>query len=230
MPAMRWTLATVLGLIPSLAAAHITLVSPAPRNSSQKSSPCGTAGGVRGTNITTLAPGATVSLTWKETIDHPGHYRIAFDDDGQDFVRPPTANGSTMGSDPTVLIDLIADIQGGGLPAGGRTYTQEITLPNVECANCTLQLIQVMTDQSKAPYTTGNDSDDVYFQCVDLVLAAGAPDPDPTDPDPTAPDPTDPDPTDPMGDLEDGGCSTGGGAGLGFGALALVGLRRRRKK
>jgi hypothetical protein len=225
---MRWILATAVTLAPSLAAAHITLVSPAPRNSSQKSAPCGTAGGVRGTNVTTLAPGATLTLTWKETVDHPGHYRIAFDDDGQDFVRPPTANDSTMGSDPTVLMDLIPDIQGNN-PAGGRTYTQDITLPNVECTNCTLQLIQVMTDASKAPYTTDDASNDVYFQCVDLVLAAGAPDPDPTDPDPTDPDPTDPDPTDPMGDLDGGGCSTGAGAGL-LAAFGLVGLRRRRRK
>lgn len=224
---MRWILATAVALTPSLAAAHITLVSPAPRNSSQKSAPCGTAGGVRGTNITTLAPGATLTLTWKETIDHPGHYRVAFDDDGQDFTRPPTANDSTMGIDPTVLIDPIADIQG-GLPAGGRTYTQDVTLPNVECDNCTLQLIQVMTDLSKAPYTIDDNSDDVYFQCVDLKLTTGAPDPNPTDPDPTDPNPTDPDP-DPSGDLDGGGCSTGGGAGLAFGALALVGLRRRRK-
>lgn len=224
---MRWILATALTLTPSLAAAHIALVSPAPRTSSQKAGPCGAAGSVRGANVTTLAPGATITVSWKETIDHPGHFRISFDNDGQDFVVPPNATATTEGME-NVMVDLIADVQGGGLPAGGRPYTQDITLPDIECENCTLQIIQLMTD--KPPYTLPTDaggSNDIYYQCADIRLAAGTPPPDPNpDPDPVPdPDPADPDPT---GD-DGGGCSTGGGAGLAFGALALVGLRRRRR-
>ena len=52
----------------------------------------------------------------------------------------------------------------------GATYTQTITLPNQACENCTLQLIQMMTD--KPPYTTDLASDDIYFQCADIALRA----------------------------------------------------------
>lgn len=227
---MRWILATALALTPSLASAHIALVSPSPRTASQKVGPCGAAGSVRGTNVTTLAPGATITVTWKETIDHPGHFRIAFDSDGQDFLRPPDAMTTTLGADESVvgtgvqvLVDLIADIQGNN-PAGGRTYTQDITLPNIECDNCTLQVIQLMTD--KPPYTTDDVSNDIYFQCVDLVLTTGAP-PPPT-PDAGVPG-SDAGDTPPGGDGGGGGCSTGSGAGL-LGMVALLGLRRRRRR
>src|SRR5687767_5344915 len=43
-----------------------------------------------------------------------------------------------------------------------------ITLPNMTCENCTLQLIQLMTD--KPPYTVDATSDDIYFQCADIAL------------------------------------------------------------
>ncbi|MFA9472798.1 MAG: hypothetical protein ACERNK_19695, partial [Deltaproteobacteria bacterium] len=53
-------------------------------------------------------------------------------------------------------------------------YMATVTLPNVTCDNCTLQVIQVMYD--KPPYTTpGND---IYYQCADLVLREGAAPPD----------------------------------------------------
>ena len=151
----------------SLAFAHIELIYPPPRTKDQKAQVCGRANSTRGPIVTTLAPGATITVVWLETFEHPGHYRLAFDDDGQDFPVPPTvAPGSTAGM-PTVLVDPIADIQGPGIP---RMYSHTITLPNIECDNCTLQLIQMMAD--RAPYTTDPLSDDVYYQCADLTLAS----------------------------------------------------------
>ena len=61
---------------------------------------------LRGTNVTTFQPGETITVTWTETVDHPGHYRIAFDDDGTDGLldpRQPTDNYSFT------LVDRIAD-------------------------------------------------------------------------------------------------------------------------
>jgi len=220
---MRWLLASALTLAPSIALAHITLVSPPPRTSSQKASVCGTTGSVRGANVTTFAPGATITVTWKETIDHPGHFRISFDDDGQDFITPPTAVGTTEGM-PNVMVDLIDDVQGNN-PAGGRTYTQDITLPNMECENCTLQVIQLMTD--KPPYDANSNpsSNDIYYQCSDIRLSNGAPPPPMPDAGVPGSDAGDP----PGNDDTSGGCSTGSGAGL-LGMLALFGLRRRRQR
>jgi MYXO-CTERM domain-containing protein len=147
---------------PTVAAAHIQLTNPAPRTLELKRSPCGLAGSTRGTNVIVLAPGAQLEVRWNETINHPGHYRIAFDDSGQDFPVPPTATGSTMGM-PTVLMDMIADIA-----TPGASYRQMITLPNITCESCTLQVLQLMTD--KPPYTVDALSDDIYYQCADIAL------------------------------------------------------------
>jgi MYXO-CTERM domain-containing protein len=164
------TLAAILA-VPAVAAAHLELTYPVPRTLELKRGPCGAVNSVRGTNVTVLAPGATIEIQWKETINHPGHYRISFDVDGQDFVVPPTATGSTEGM-TNVIKDLIADRV--TTPAA-NLYSQTITLPNVTCERCTLQVIQLMTD--KAPYTTDALSDDIYYQCADIALRTpGGPD------------------------------------------------------
>lgn len=221
---MRSTIILASLLAPSLALAHIAQTSPTPRGADQKAQPCGGVNSVRGTNVHTYAPGATIEVTWKETIEHPGHFRISFDPDGQDFTIPPDATTSTMGTDPLVLVDLIADV-GGAVPAGGRPYTQTVTLPNVECTNCTLQLIQLMTDGA---YTGAAD---IYFQCADISLVAGTP----AQPDAGVPMATDDaapmDPGGGGGGQVDGGCSTsGGGSSALLVLLGLVGLRRYRRR
>lgn len=114
----------------------------------------------RGDAITYFEPGETIKVTWVETINHPGHFRISFDEDGfDDFVDP--ASYSDFYTAPTVLLDDVPD-------TGGSTFSADVTLPNIECDNCTLQLIQVMTD--KPPFAPGTN--DIYYQCADLVLRA----------------------------------------------------------
>ena len=59
-----------------------------------------------------------------------------------------------------------------------QKYTWQLTLPNVECDNCTLQVIQVMEDNlAHGDYdpTPGVGIEDIYHQCIDLVLKQGAP-------------------------------------------------------
>jgi hypothetical protein len=151
-----------LMLFTSNAGAHIKLGSPVARDPSLKAGPCGTAGSVRGTNVTTFEPGEKITVTWTETVDHPGHFRISFDENGtDDFVDPKAFDD--FDTAPSVIVDNIADKVG-----SMQMYSQEVTLPNVECDNCTLQLIQVMTD--KPPFGGGND---LYYQCADLVLKGG---------------------------------------------------------
>lgn len=161
-------LVTAVALMASFgsAQAHIRLDYPMPRTLELKTGPCGAAGSTRGSNVTVLAPGATIEVKWTETVNHPGHYRVSFDPDGQDFTVPLDFNdfSQTM----NVLVDNIPDRAGSQL-----VYKQMITLPNMTCENCTLQVIQMMTD--KAPYGDGND---LYFQCADIALRNGAPTPD----------------------------------------------------
>jgi phage tail protein X len=157
-----------------------------------KEGPCGMTGGTRGENVYTYEPGETITLTAVETIRHPGYFRIAFDADGDDdFIDPASVapiNRECM-DDPAdkcgeddfynndaVLMDNL-DPQNPPLADSFKpaTHSWQVTLPDVECDNCTLQLIQVMTDLPgiHAPYDpSGPGADDIYFQCVDLVLEA----------------------------------------------------------
>ncbi len=221
---MRFVVLATLA-VPSVAAAHITLTDPPPRTTMEKTRHCGSSTAPRQATPKVAAPGSKYTVKWTETIDHPGHFRISFSmNNGTDFVIPPTSTGTTMGM-PTVLVDLIADVQG-NFPAAGRPYSQEITLPNVECNNCTLQVIQLMTD--KPPYTTDTASDDIYFQCADFILTNGAP----PQPDAGVPPMTGDDAGTTGGGTEtSGGCSAGGNGGslaVAAGIVAVLGRRRRR--
>jgi len=158
------TLVSLLAL-PATARAHIELSEPKPRYEDLKYGPCGkgTPGDARSKRVTSYKPGATITVRWTETIGHPGHYRIAFDPDGQRFTDPSSFTDTAPRQ--YVLVDDIAD------KTGTQDYEQTITLPSTPTQNGTLQVIQVMTD--KAPYGDGND---LYYQCADIVLDPAAPD------------------------------------------------------
>ncbi len=207
------TAAAALLVTPRPAAAHIEISSHVTRHGkgAQSLGPCGDADdGGPGANVYVYEPGETVAIAWREFIDHPGHYRVAFDPEGSDgFVDPVSADERY--SNDAVLLDGVDDI------ADVHDYEVMVTLPEVECEACTIQVIQVMTD--KPPYGDGND---LYYHCIDVQLVEGG-----------GPDM-----------LEEGcGCAvsvevagdaSGGGApGLGLGFLFLLGApllfaRRRR--
>jgi hypothetical protein len=146
-----------------------------------KAAPCGIAGSTRGTNVYTYKPGSTITISVDEYIPHPGYYRIAFDNDGDDgFVTPASISGEhgNCDGDPkcgpgmedfcnndTVLLDNL-DAHASMF---GASWTWSVTLPNVECDNCTLQIIQVMTDLDV--HGVAYPADDIYYQCIDLVLS-----------------------------------------------------------
>jgi uncharacterized protein (TIGR03382 family) len=217
----RWTALCALGgvLLPVAGAlAHVDLDAPTDRGCvDQKVGPCGNGCDSRSSNVTEVEPGATITVRWTETVDHPGHYRISFDDDGIDDFQNPTGYDDIQ-ENPTlpVLLDGIEDRDGGG------QYEVQVTLPDIECDNCTLQLIQMMTD--KPPFSLpGND---IYYRCADLTLRTGA---GSVDAGPPAPDAG---PGGGGGDGDGGGCNAGGQSAPGFawllalGALAYVGRRR----
>ncbi len=200
---------------PGIAGAHLGLEYPASRYGPDvlKRGPCGKVGGARTQNVTVLRPGATIDIVFDEFVEHPSHYRVAFDEDGvDDFVDP--GSQTDFYSNDAVLLDDIAD-------SPERVQTITVTLPDVECDNCTLQVIQVMYD--KPPFGDGND---MYYQCADLVLSRN---------DPVTPPPPDAgvnaDPTPPA--TSEGGCTMAsggpGGAG-GWAALAFFGALARRRR
>jgi MYXO-CTERM domain-containing protein len=221
MSRLAWLLSSLTLAVPATALAHAQLDSPVKRVAEMKAGPCGAAGSVRGTNVTVMEPGTMLEVRWTETINHPSHYRISFDPDGQDFTIPN--DFMDFSQTLNVLADNIPDGNGG-------SYTQMVQLPSEPCENCTLQLIQMMYD--KAPYGDGND---IYFQCADIALrVGGGPGPGPdagggnggggdAGIDPGTPD-----------DTISGGCSASSGqtSGILTGLLAagVVGLMLTRRK
>jgi hypothetical protein len=206
MSRMIWTGTFGCGLLATLmvtqAHAHISLERGVPPLNSRsgdqalKEAPCGTAGSTRGTNIYTYAPGETITVSLLEYIPHPSYFRIAFDNDGDDGFKDPASikpidparkcpdgpgdfcGASDFYNTPAVLKGMdnldphLADYS-----KPPPVHTWQVTLPDVECDNCTLQVIQVMEDDAAhGPYdpTPGSGVPDIYHQCVDLVLKAGA--------------------------------------------------------
>jgi MYXO-CTERM domain-containing protein len=154
------TLTVSLALVAGEASAHIQLMSPIQRHTEQKAGPCGVGpDDARGPNVTTYKPGETITVVFDEHVNHPGHFRISFDDDGHDGFADPEAYDDYY-TNEYVLLDQIADKEGG-------IYEVEVTLPNIECENCTLQVQQTMTD--KPPFGPAGGVD-FYWQCADIRL------------------------------------------------------------
>lgn len=150
--------------------AHIDLNEPPMRDGNQKAGPC--EGTERGTP-TQFEAGSTITLSWTETIDHSGYYLISFDPDGDDF------DGDGDGQ-----MDYPASVSGGDEPSGngdlvllqiddegGNEFSAEVTLPDVACDDCTLQLIQNMGERTPLG---NNPTAHLYFRCVDVVLVGGS--------------------------------------------------------
>src|SRR5690348_10669228 len=96
------------------ASAHVCMDKPVSRvgpnctfASAQKPGPCGI--NTRSTQyVTTFKPGETITVELNETIDHPSHYRIAFNPNGSSFEDPTSKDDKTSGH-PFVLLDGIMD-------------------------------------------------------------------------------------------------------------------------
>jgi hypothetical protein len=154
-------------LFPARVLAHIQLSSPVARyvqdNNGLKTGPCGS--GTRTGTVTKLVPGQTVTVTWKESVSHAGHYRIGLAASESDFAEPTDLSlpSPLPGWD---LVDGIAD------KTGTQTYTQSVQIPSKECPACVLQLIQVMSAGTDGT-NTGSFSG-VYHACADVSISAAS--------------------------------------------------------
>jgi hypothetical protein len=153
---------------PGLAGAHVELISHETRHGHDgiKFGPCGLPDSERGSNVYRYEPGETITLVWDEYIYHPGYFRISFDEQGDDDFVDPRAYFDFYTNDTVLLDDVYRHDQ-----RGDNIFSIDLTLPYVECDECTLQLAQIMTD--KPPYVPGTN--DLYYNCVDLVLPEPAP-------------------------------------------------------
>jgi hypothetical protein len=210
-----------------------------------KAPPCGVMGGKRGTNVYTYEGGETITVSLVEYIPHPSYFRFAFDDDGDDDFQDPASiepidpmracplNAADQCGAPdyynnATVLPMMDDLDPHLAEDSKHMYTWDVKLPNVECDNCTLQVIQVMEDTIHGAYDIdvtdpAGGLPDVYHQCIDLVLHKTA-DTEGTPPKKPAAEPK----------ADSSGCTvshghTTGGTALAVAALALAvtSLRRR---
>lgn len=135
-----------------------------------KSAPCGAV--ARTATPRVHKSGSTITVQWEETINHPGYFKIGFSKAGD--------------KDFEILVPKIEDTQNepiNNMDKPSHIYSAEVKLPDIECTDCTLQLVQVMTDVSTAPEESLPPSA-FYYSCSDIQLTRGAI----TDPQPGIPE------------------------------------------
>ena len=174
-------------LTPSGGQAHFQMLAPAGwliedrLGDPQKLAPCGGTSANPGTPsnaVTEARGGDNLSIKLRETIFHPGHYRIALavkdrselppDPDvvTRDTPKGPWSVSAKIGeAKPPVLADgLFAHTE---KFAPDRILETNVKLPNINCDGCTLQVIQFMAEHGH-----NKDGDYSYHHCAVLKIRA----------------------------------------------------------
>lgn len=176
---MARLLPAVLVLTATSAFAHIHLDSPASfqvtdaLGNPQKTAPCG-GPGTPSNVVTTVEAGSTLTVSWTDTIFHPGHYRISIAPSQADFVTPtPVITNNNCESAPIESTPALPTVADGVYPhttgTSGMTRSYDITVPMMSCDTCTLQLVQFMASHAPPCF---------YYQCATLRIVlpdAGTP-------------------------------------------------------
>jgi hypothetical protein len=202
--------------------AHFRLVVPPPVTASpqsvyvedslglpQLSAPCGQADpdspAVATNVVSTLKAGGMVTISFDETIFHPGHYRIALAADqgslpaDPDVVAGDQACGTTTIEDPPVA-PVLADGVLVHTAAFNGTQTVMVPLPATPCTNCVLQITEFMSEHG-----LNNPGGCFYHHCMNVNITLDGP----LDAGVSTPDAA------PVGEAPDGGVVTGGKTGGG---------------
>ena len=186
-------IALAVAALATSADAHFVLVSPAASivqnrlGDPQKIAPCGgvSANPGRGTPanpgvpsgaVTELKGGSSVHVLVQETVFHPGHYRVALARTMAEL--PPDPRVTTRDTDRgpwSVSADIqnppVAPVLADGLFAHTERPTglveADVVLPNINCKNCLLQVIQFMAEHGKNP-----DGDYSYHHCAIVNISA----------------------------------------------------------
>ena len=172
---------------PGAGSAHFILSQPAATleqnqlGDPQKLGPCGGTSanpGVATGAVTPVTGGALLKVKVRETVYHPGYYRIALSvRDLAELPGPPedvTRDGpkgpiSVSGKiDPNPKPPVLAD----GLwlhreKAANPEFETDVRIPNIDCADCTLQVLQFMEEHG-----VNADGRFSYHHCATLKVTA----------------------------------------------------------
>jgi hypothetical protein len=172
---------------PAASWAHFILVTPKSwieedhLGDPQKLGPCGGTSANAGTPtafITPVAGGELLRVKVKETVYHPGHFRVALSvldrselpADPEDVTKdgphgPVSVSGKIdLNPKPPVLVDGIFEHH---QRQPGQAFDTYVKIPNINCDHCSLQIIQFMEEHG-----VNTDGRFTYHHCADLKITA----------------------------------------------------------
>ena len=148
----------------------------------QKAAPCGTSDITKGVptgKVTEMKGGDMLHIKIKESIYHPGYYRVALSVlDRSELPADPVAQTresprgpiSVSGAiDPAPKPPVLAD----GLfehrkpLAQGEFWETDVKLPNINCEKCTVQVLQFMEEHG-----LNKEGEFSYHHCADVKITA----------------------------------------------------------
>lgn len=175
-----------LAAMPTLTEAHFVLMEPSTTlvqnqlGDPQKLGPCGGTSANKGIatgTVSRVKGGTPLHITIRETVFHPGHYRVALAVNSvselpadPEAATRPSDRGPWSVSAPIqnpVKLPLLAD---GLFPHTTRPtdlFQADVTIPNITCKKCTLQVTQFM-----AEHGVNADGGFYYHHCAELAITA----------------------------------------------------------
>ena len=180
--------AVLVAVVPTVTDAHFKLMEPASwlieddRGDPQKSGPCGgsnTDYGKPSYIVNQAVGGSKLHVKVQETIYHPGHYRVALavNSPAELPVDPKATTTDTDRGPRSVSAEIQNPVQMPVLADGLFVHTAkvdapfetDVTLPNINCKRCTLQVIQFMEQHG-----VNNPGMFTYHHCAVLQITADA--------------------------------------------------------
>jgi hypothetical protein len=179
-------LALAFASAPAIVRAHFVLLEPGSTlvqnqlGDPQKLGPCGGTSASAGTptqTVTKIKGGTPLHLTIRETIYHPGHYRVALVvNNPSELPADPTATTRDTDRGPYSVAAPIQSPAAAPLLADGLfphtakptdLWQADVPLPNITCKKCTLQVTQFM-----AEHGVNRDGGFYYHHCAELEITA----------------------------------------------------------
>ena len=185
--AAAFALGAAVSFAPQVSSAHFILEAPTSwlqenqLGDPQKAGPCGGQAGKQAIPTAFVTPvkgGALLHIKVKETVYHPGHFRVALavldrselpadpEDVTQDGPKGPVSVSAKIDPKPKapVLVDGLWEHHERKV---GTEYETDVKIPNINCDHCTLQVIQFMEEHGMN--AEGRFS---YHHCADLKVTA----------------------------------------------------------
>ena len=175
-----------LAVVTQIGRAHFHLIEPASwiqesaLGDPQKMAPCGGVSSDPGKPtgaVTNVAGGEKLHIKLKETVFHPGFYRVALAVNSRDELPPDpevktesTARGPRSVSAAIHYPPMPPVLADGLFPHTAKFDNEvetDVDIPNITCSKCTLQIVEFM-----ASHGLNKDGDYSYHHCATLQIHA----------------------------------------------------------